>query len=86
MLDKDKLFLILYFGVKDTPMTLKVNQVMYGLYKNIRSSVDDSIKVFIIPERTNDQVKFEFLNVQNVSDEKIQELTEVCNKFIDQIK
>ena len=86
MLDEDKLFLILYFGVKDTPMTLKVNQVMYGLYKNIRSSVDDSIKVFIIPERTNDQVKFEFLNVQNVSDEKIQELTEVCNKFIDQIK
>lgn len=86
MLDKDKLFLILYFGVKNAQNGFKTNQIMYGLYENIRKSVDDSIKVFIIPQRTTDEVKFEFLNVKNVSDEKIQELTETCNKFIDKIK
>lgn len=86
MLDKDKLFLILYFGVKSVDMTLKTNQIMYGLYENIRKSVDDSIKVFVIPQRTTDEVKFEFLNVKDVSDEKIQELTEKCNKIIQKIK
>ena len=86
MLDKDKLFLILYFGVKNVQSGFKTNQIMYGLYENIRKSVDDSIKVFVIPQRTTDEVKFEFLNVQNVSDKKIQELTETCNKFIESIK
>lgn len=86
MQDKDKLFLILYFGVKNSSDSFKTNQIMYGLYENIRKSLDDTVKVFIIPQRTTDEVKFEILNVNNASEEKIQELIDISNKYIKMIK
>jgi len=86
MQDKDKLFLILYFGVKNSADSFKTNQIMYGLYENIRKSLDDTVKVFIIPQRTTDEVKFEILNVNNASAEKIQELIDISNKYIKMIK
>ena len=85
MSDKDKLFLILYFEVKNSTIGFKTNQIMYGLYENIRKSLDDTVKVFIIPQRTTDEVKFEILNVKDASDEKIQELIDISNKYINNI-
>lgn len=82
MQDKDKLFLVVYFGVKSIPNTLKGNQVMMGFAERFKRSVDESVKTFVIPQRTTDEIKMEILNPETVSDEKIDEMTEIYNKLL----
>jgi len=82
MQDKDKLFLVVYFGVKSIPNTLKGNQVMMGFAERFKRSVDESVKTFVIPQRTTDEIKMEILNPETVSDEKIEEMTEIYNKLL----
>lgn len=82
MQDKDKLFLVVYFGVKSIPNTLRGNQVMMGFAERVKQSVDESVKTFVIPQRTTDEIKMEILNPETVSDEKIEEMTEIYNKLL----
>ena len=82
MQDKDKLFLVVYFGVKSIPDTLRGSQIMMGFAERFKRSVDDSVKTFVIPQRTTDEIKMEILNPQFVSEEKIEEMTNIYNKLL----
>ena len=83
MKDKDKLFLVVYFGVKSIPNTLKGNQVIMGFAERFKRSVDDSVKTFVIPQRTTDEIKMEILNPEIVSEDKIEEMTNTYNKLLE---
>lgn len=86
MQDKDKLFLIIYFGVKNRPMDIRTNQIMIGFYENIKKTLDDTVKVYVVPQPTIDEVKFELLNVEKVSDEKITKIINLYQKVLDEFK
>lgn len=86
MEDKDKLFLVVYFGVKDRPMDIRTNQMMIGFHENLRKTLDDTVKVYVIPQITTNEVKMELLNVEKVSDEKIDEITKLYEKVLDAFK
>ena len=83
MQDKDKLFLVVYFGVKSIPDTLRGSQVIMGFAEKFKNSVDQSVKTFVIPQRTTDEIKMEILNPQSVSEEKIEEMTKVYNQLLE---
>jgi len=83
MQDKDKLFLVVYFGVKSIPATLKGSQIIMGFAEKLNNNVDQSVKTFIIPQRTTDEIKMEILNPQSVSDEKIEEMTKIYNQILE---
>lgn len=83
MKDKDKLFLVVYFGVKSIPNTLKGSQIIMGFAERFKNSVDDSVKTFVIPQRTTDEIKMEILNPEIVSEDKIEEMTNVYNKLLE---
>lgn len=82
MEDKDKLFLIVYFGVKSVKDMLYSNQIMSGFYQRIKNTLDDTVKVFIVPQRTTDEIKFEILNTENISEEKIQKLIDTYENVL----
>ena len=83
MQDKDKLFLVVYFGVNSIPNTMKGNQIMMGFAERFKHSVDDSVKTFVIPQRTTDDIKMEILNPESVSEEKIEEMTNIYNQLLE---
>ena len=83
MKDKDKLFLVVYFGVKSIPNTLKGSQIIMGFAERFKNSVDDSVKTFVIPQRTTDEIKMEILNPEIVSEDKIEEMTNTYNKLLE---
>ena len=83
MQDKDKLFLVVYFGVNSIPNTTKGNQVIMGFAERFKRSVDDSVKTFVIPQRTTDEIKMEILNPESVSEEKIEEMTNIYNQLLE---
>lgn len=85
MLDKDKLFLIINFGVQHRSREQGIN-AMEQIYKSIKNTLDESIKVYVVPQVTNDDVKFEFLNIKDCSDEYIKELTNKLDSIIDEFK
>ena len=85
MTDKDKLFLIVYFGVKSMDV-FKGNQIMIGFYEKLKQTLDDTIKLYVVPQRTTDDIKFEILNIENVSDDKITSLEKIYQEFLNEFK
>lgn len=85
MKDKDKLFLIVYFGVKNKPVGPMTSQMLIGFYNNLKSTLDDSIKCYVVPQPTTDEIHMELLNVETCSDEKIERIEKlyqfVVNEF-----
>lgn len=81
MEDKDKLFLVVYFGVKNMDV-FKGTQALMGFATHLKNNVDDSVKTFVIPQRTTDEIRMEILNPENVSDEKIKELIDIYNELL----
>ena len=86
MLDKDKLMFVVYFGVKSMPNNFKVNQMLIGWSENLKRSFDDSVKTFVVPQRTTDEIKMEILNPELVSEEKIEQLIKIYNEFLEKHK
>ena len=86
MQDKDKLFLVIYFGVKNRPFNMRTQQMMIGFHEQIKKTLDDTVKVYLTPQPTTDEIKFELLNVEKVSDEKITEITNLYQKVLDAFK
>ena len=86
MLDKDKLFLVVYFGTSDITNRAYGNAAMSGLYEKLKSTLDDSVKVYLIPQRTTAEVKMEILNVKDVSEDKINELEKIYQEVLDEFK
>lgn len=85
MTDKDKLFLIVYFGVKSMDV-FKGNQIMIGFYEKLKQTLDDTIKLYVVPQRTTNEIKFEILNTENVSDDKINSLEKIYQEFLNEFK
>ena len=85
MTDKDKLFLIVYFGVKSMDV-FKGNQIMIGFYEKLKQTLDDTIKLYVVPQRTTDEIKFEILNTENVLDDKITSLEKIYQGFLNEFK
>lgn len=85
MTDKDKLFLIVYFGVKSMDV-FKGNQIMIGFYEKLKQTLDDTVKLYVVPQRTTNEIKFEILNTENVSDDKIISLEKIYQEFLNEFK
>lgn len=85
MLDRDKLFLIVNFGMEHRSREQGLNG-MYQLYNNLKKTLDDSIKLYVVPQCTTDEVKFEFLNVKDCSDDYIKELTNKLENILNEFK
>jgi hypothetical protein len=81
--DTDKSFSVVYFGVNSIANTMKGNQVTMGFAERFKHSVDDSVKTFVIPQRTTDDIKMEILNPESVSEEKIEEMTNIYNQLLE---
>lgn len=81
MLDKDKLILVVYFGVQSMN-TFQGNQIMIGWAERLKKNFDDSVKTFVIPQRNTNEIKMEILNVKDVSEDKIDKMTEIYNKLL----
>ena len=56
---------------------------MMGFAERFKHSVDDSVKTFVIPQRTTDEIKMEILNPESVSEEKIEEMTNIYNQLLE---
>ena len=86
MKDKDKLFLVVYFGTKDITNKAMGNAAMTGLYERLKNTLDDSVKVYIIPQRTTAEVKMEILHFNEVSEDKINELDQIYQQILNESK
>lgn len=86
MEDKDKLFLVVYFGVKNRPVNFKTNQMMIGFYENLKKTLDDTVKVYVVPQVTTDEVKLELLNVEKVSEERLEEIQKIYEQVLNVFK
>ena len=64
----------------------KGNQIMIGFYEKLKQTLDDTIKLYVVPQRTTDEIKFEILNTENVSDDKITSLEKIYQEFLDEFK
>lgn len=86
MQDKDKLFLVVYFGVKNRAFDIKTQQTMIGFYEQLKKTMDDTVKVYVVPQPTTNEIKFELLNVKVATEEKINEIEEIYQKVLDAFK
>lgn len=86
MQDKDKLFLVVYFGVKNRAFDTRTQQMMIGFYEQLKKTMDDTVKVYVVPQVTTDEIKFELLNIEVATEEKINEIEEIYQKVLDAFK
>lgn len=86
MQDKDKLFLVVYFGVKNRAFDIRTQQTMIGFYEQLKKTMDDSVKVYVVPQPTTDEVKFELLNIENVSEERLNEIENIYQQVLNAFK
>jgi hypothetical protein len=83
MLDKDKLFIVTYLGIKGIDVT-KIPAYIHDTTIYISKFFDESIKVLVIPvEERNTHI--EFFNsemLKNLEPEDAQSLIDKLNEFI----
>lgn len=83
MLDKDKLFIVMYLGIKGIDVTnipAYINDATIHISKNF----DESVKVLVIPVEKRD-THIEFFNsemLKNLEPEDAQSLIDKLNEFI----
>ena len=82
LMDKDKLFLIAYFGVKDQRDKLNSLMMIQQFDKYLNSKLDDSVIFFILPNPESNVVTIELLNVKDCDDKKLDELKNIYNQFL----
>lgn len=85
MQDKDKLFLVVYFGIEGVDRFYG-NQVMAGFYEKLKNTLDDTVKVYIVPQRTTKEIKMELLNIENCSEEKLSNIEKIYQEILNDIK
>ena len=86
MQDKDKLFLVVYFGVKNRQFDMRTQQTMIGFYEQLKKTMDDTVKVYVVPQATTDEIKFELLNIENVSEDRIKEIEQIYQNVLNGFK
>ena len=88
MLDKDKLMLICYFGIKSyqDSSPFRINQIMAGFGQKLVNSFDESVKAFVIPQRTTDKISFEILNIKDCPQEKLDEIEKIYKQLLKDVK
>lgn len=84
IMDKDKLFLIAYFGVKDQRDKLNSLMMIQQFDKYLNSRLDDSVIFFILPNPESNIVTIELLNVKDCDDKKLDELKNIYNRFLEE--
>ena len=89
MLDKDKLILIVYFGVDGFELR-REREEMINCREVLRSQFDDSVKILVLPDRSSESIKVETINPQLLSDEdyceKVMPIIEKVEKVIKEFK
>ena len=84
IMDKDKLFLIAYFGVKDQRDKLNSLMMIQQFDKYLNSRLDDNVIFFILPNPESNIVTIELLNVKDCDDKKLDELKNIYNRFLEE--
>lgn len=89
MLDKDKLILIVYFGIDGFELR-RSREEMINCREVLRSQFDDSVKILVLPDRSSESIKVETINPQLLSDEdyreKVMPIIEKAEKVIKEFK
>lgn len=86
MLDKDKIIIVVYVGVKSS-------DYYYEIVENVRKATkplfDESVKMIYVPDHNNFGIKIDCINPVILdeeqfkkADETIDKLVEYCDKFI----
>jgi hypothetical protein len=90
MLDKDKLILIVYFGLYGIELKSRAYTEMINCREVLRSYFDDSVKILVLPDRSSESIKVETINPQLLSDEdyreKVMPIIEKAEKVIKEFK
>lgn len=85
LMNKDKLFLIAYFGVKDQKDKLNSLMMIQQFDRYLTTKLDDnSVKFFILPNPESNIVTIELLNVKDCDDQKLEELKNIYIKFLEE--
>lgn len=82
MLDKEKIIIIIYFGVKNQ----ENDDVMFEASKLIKNSFDDSIRILVVPEYRSFGIKFECINPVLLNEEQYKKVEDTINEFEKKIK
>ena len=83
MLDKDKIIIIVYFGVKYID---NYHQVCYNLNQQLINAFDESVKVLVVPMHDEKGIKFECINPVLLDDEHHKKVEEKIKEFEEKIK
>ena len=84
MLDKDKLYIVAYVGIKGINDS-DVPAYIYDITRHITSDFDDSVKILVIPTKNRD-TNIEFFNgemLKNLEPDDVQSLIEKLQNFLD---
>lgn len=80
MLDKDKIILIIYFGISKFS-----DNIIFNMAELMKDSFDESVKTIIIPDKFSSKTRVECINPKLCDEnqwEKIEEIIEKANKII----
>ena len=83
MLDKDKLYIVTYLGLKGVDET-DIPSYIAEITSHITKNFDDSVKFLAIPTK-NDDTKIEFFNgemLKHLEPDDVQSLIDKLNEFI----
>jgi len=80
MKDKDKIFLVAYFGVVGYEKKW-INHMMSQFDNYLSKKLDDSINYMIIPDVESKSVRIELLNAKDADEAKLDELKSMYNAF-----
>lgn len=90
MLDKDKLILIVYFGIDGYTLQSRAYTEMIDCRYSLISQFDDSVKILVIPDRTAKNIRVETINPKLLSDEdyreKVMPIIEKAEQVIKEFK
>ena len=87
MLDKDKLWVITYVGVKHLDLA-DIHEYCENVAKSIKSCTDESIVHLIVPNTENDEIKIDCINPKELTEDltkqfetQIKRIQEIIDNF-----
>ena len=80
MLDKDKLFIVVHLGVKNL-YDSDIPQYIEEVASHITKDFDETIKVIVLPTRTQSEITLEFFNASAMKYETAEEFTTLMERL-----
>lgn len=85
MKDKDKLWIILYYGFKECTSVIRIRQSLDDAQHYFSSRFDDSVNIVVLPVFDTQNHRIEYINTEKLTDEELKTFyskVEECKKII----